>query len=144
MSIEKAAHRYVDLLSGLSPDRLAELRSCLNAAARFRDPFNDVTGRDAFMRVFEKMFEDVEDIRFEVTDRAISDRTCYLRWDMSCTPKGGRRRFEFEGMSEVRFDREGKVAAHLDYWDAGSQFYAKLPVIGFLVEQVRRRLTAER
>ena len=144
MTIDKALDRYVDLLSGLSPDRLSELRDFLNAAARFRDPFNDVTGRDAFVRVFEKMFEDVEDVRFEVIDRAISDRTCYLRWDMSCRPKGGRRHFEFEGMSEIRFDPEGKVEAHLDHWDAGSQFYAKLPVLGFLVERVRRRLTAER
>ena len=144
MPIEKALDRYVDLLSGLSPDRLDELRSCLSAAARFRDPFNDVTGRDAFIRVFEKMFEDVEDIRFKVTDRAISDRSCYLRWEMSCTPKGGYRRFDFEGMSEISFDREGMVEAHLDHWDAGSQFYAKLPILGFLVERVRRRLTAER
>ena len=106
MSIEKAADGYVELLSGLSPDRLDELRSCLNEGARFRDPFNDVTGRDAFIAVFEKMFEDIEDFDFKVTDRAISDRTCYLRWDMSCRPRGGRRRFDFEGMSEIHFDHE--------------------------------------
>lgn len=45
-----------------------------------------------------------------------------------------------DGVSEVHLTPDGKVAAHLDHWDAGSQFYARLPVLGFLIRLVRRRL----
>ncbi len=44
------------------------------------------------------------------------------------------------GMSQVRFDNEGKVAMHKDFWDSGQNFYAHLPVVGGAVGFVKKRL----
>jgi hypothetical protein len=44
------------------------------------------------------------------------------------------------GVSQIRFDREGKVAFHQDFWDSGKNFYAHLPVIGGAVGYVGKRL----
>jgi steroid Delta-isomerase len=43
-------------------------------------------------------------------------------------------------VSEVRVDAAGRVTEHVDHFDAGSQLYARLPVVGPLVRLVRRRL----
>jgi steroid Delta-isomerase len=45
-------------------------------------------------------------------------------------------------MSELTFDSDGKVARHIDYWDAGKHFYEKLPLLGALLRAIRRRVAA--
>jgi hypothetical protein len=43
-------------------------------------------------------------------------------------------------MSEVAFGADGRALSHIDHWDAGGQFYARLPVLGTLIRLVKRRL----
>jgi hypothetical protein len=33
------------------------------------------------------------------------------------------------------------VAEHIDHWDSGEQFYRRLPVLGWLIGLVRKRLS---
>ena len=44
------------------------------------------------------------------------------------------------GVSHLRFDDEGKVTHHRDYWDTGEELYAKLPLIGGAVRLLRRSI----
>ena len=37
-----------------------------------------------------------------------------------------------EGMSDITFNKEGKIVSHLDYWDSLNGLYVKLPFIGIL------------
>jgi steroid delta-isomerase len=46
------------------------------------------------------------------------------------------------GASHLRFDADGKVVWHRDYWDAAEELYAKLPGIGWLMRTLGRRLAA--
>ena len=48
-----------------------------------------------------------------------------------------------EGATELRFDDEGRIAAHIDHWDAAGQLYAKVPILGLLMARLRRRLSDE-
>ena len=73
----------------------------------------------------------------------MSERTAYLRWDFTFSPKGRVEDvWKITGMSEVAFDQDLKVISHIDHWDAGEQFYARLPVLGWLIRLVRSKLTA--
>ncbi len=144
-SIEALARAYMVCLEGLTPEGLEGLRAHLGPEARFMDPFNDVTGIEAVIRVFAKMFEDVTDVVFETRNLACAqeERICYFAWTLRCRSRGRGSPLAFEGVTELRFDAEGRIRAHLDHWDAGSQLYAKLPVLGFLIEKVRRRLATD-
>ncbi len=137
MTPEDAATAYVAFYERLTPESIGELHALCTPEVRFRDPFNDVVGIAAYEAVLAKMFRDVSEPRFRVTDRAFSDRVCYLRWRFRYAPDGS-----IEGMSEVHFDLFGKVTAHIDHWDSGSQFYATLPILGALIRLVKRRLAA--
>jgi hypothetical protein len=43
-------------------------------------------------------------------------------------------------MTHVRFDPEGLVTLHQDYWDAGAGLYEHMPVLGRLIGAIRARL----
>jgi len=47
----------------------------------------------------------------------------------------------FAGMSELTFTADGKVARHIDHWDASKAFYEKLPLVGALLRAIRRRVS---
>ena len=86
------------------------------------------------------MFQRVSDPRFRVTSRAHDGALCFLRWDF--TFRRGQRDWRIAGVSEVRFDPSGRVVSHIDHWDAASQLYERLPVIGWVLRRLRGRLEA--
>lgn len=131
---------YADHAERLSPDNLDELRDLLSPDIHFTDPFNETRGVDAYIRVLAKMFEDVQDPRFYMTDRAITDQAGYLRWNFTFCFRGTD--WDIPGMSEVHIDPDGKITRHIDYWDSGQHFYAKLPLIGRAIRWVAKRVGA--
>ena len=137
--MRSAVDAYVAFYETLTPQTLDRLEDLCAPEVRFRDPFNDAIGVPAVRAIFEKMFDDVAEPRFEVTDRAISGRTCYLRWVFTFATN---RRQRIDGVSEVHFDETGRVVAHIDHWDAGAQIYERVPGLGLLIRIVKRRLSA--
>ena len=135
--------RYAAAFAALTPDTMEDLLATLSPQVRFKDPFNDVTGRDAFQAIFTHMFATCDDPRFHITDITRSHPAegprAYLRWRMS-----GRIRswphtpLDLEGMSEIHIGEDGLVTAHIDHWDSASQLLTRLPVIGLMVRPVMR------
>jgi steroid delta-isomerase len=131
---------YIDLLEGLTASNVDTLRGRCRADVHFRDPFNDICGVDVFVEILIKMFADLREIEFSVTDRAYSSDGVFLRWDLAFRSGAGSTRRRIEGMSVITFDDQGLVTEHVDYWDAASQVYEALPVIGVVLRAIRRRL----
>jgi hypothetical protein len=42
-------------------------------------------------------------------------------------------------MTHLRFDRDGRVIYHQDYWDSGSALFEKIPVLGGGIRAVKKR-----
>ena len=139
--LDAAVDRYVAYWETLAPETVDRLDDLAVADFRFVDPFQDIVGSDRAKRAFAATFAATDEPRFRVTDRATSGRTAYLRWTFTFRPKGRSAVWTIEGMSEVAFDAEGRAISHLDHWDAAGQFYERLPVLGFLIRLVKRRLS---
>jgi predicted ester cyclase len=131
--------RYRAYLESLTPETLADLPDHVTEDVRFRDPFSDVRGVVAMARVFRHMFENVKDIRFEVHHTMLEGEVCLMQWRFQ--GRLGGRPWTFDGTSAIRFAPDGRVAEHIDYWDAAGNFYERLPVIGRLLSWVRSRLS---
>ncbi len=125
---------YVAFFETIRRDTLGELDALVTPDVRFKDPFNDVTGVDK-MRAALAMAFDHGTPRFTVRDKARGATGAYLLWHYD---QGNG--FAFDGMSEIHFAADGRISAHIDHWDASTEVYAKLPVVGWLVGLVRRRL----
>ncbi|KTG17053.1 hypothetical protein AUR63_02610 [Guyparkeria sp. XI15] len=124
----------------LRVDNLAALDAVLTPEARFVDPFNDVHGIEAIRGVFAHGFEHCPGMRFQVFARAVDGQHALLRWRMTCDDSSTD--LVIEGMSELTLAPDGRVAAHVDYWDPAAQLYERVPVLGWLLRRIRRRLAA--
>lgn len=138
---DEAVTRVVALFETLTPASVATLPAFYAAGARFKDPFNDVTGLDAITHIFAHMFESLEAPRFVVRERIVQGQQCFLAWEF---------RFRFRlfrqgeeqvilGSSHLVFDTTGLVTLHRDYWDAAEELYEKLPVVGGVMRWLKKR-----
>ncbi|MEO8598749.1 MAG: nuclear transport factor 2 family protein, partial [bacterium] len=65
--------------------------------------------------------------------------TAFLTWDFRFRMK----RFSTEkqcirGATHLRFDADGRVNFHRDYWDAAEELYEKLPLLGGFMRLLKR------
>jgi len=140
MSNEIALARLVRFYERLNRQSLrSEIGKVYAADARFKDPFNEVTGVMPIAAIFEHMFEQVNDPVFVVTSSVMQGSEAFLTWDFLFVMK----RFSSEpqcirGATHVMFDAAGLVAMHRDYWDAAEELYEKLPLIGALMRWLKR------
>ena len=133
--------RYRRYLEDLSSATLGDLETYVTADVRFKDPFNDVRGVDAMRRIFQHMFENVQDVKFRAQDMASEGPMCLMSWHFEGKLRGNP--WAFDGASIIRFAEDGRVTEHIDHWDAGVNFYERLPIIGSLLAFLRRRLAVE-
>lgn len=133
------AEAYIRFCETMTRDSLSLLPSLVTPDVHFADPFNDVRGVDALQRVLLKTLHDLPDLRFAVTHRAWDGDICLMRWQFDAVTRGGLK-LSFAGMSELTFAADGRVARHIDHWDAGKAFYEKLPLVGAVLRAIRRRV----
>ena len=134
-----SCEQYIRLFEDLSEERINGIEQFVSIDIKFKDPFNDISGLDAFRRLLVKLIDDVEGLRFEVTYRAWSEDVLFLRWTFQGKVKGIDY-WKVQGMSEIVFDEQGLVCQHIDHWDASEQFFEKLPLIGTILRVIKRRL----
>ena len=141
----KAIQDFIDFYKVFSRQSVAgKVRQVYARSAWFRDPFHEVAGIDAIEKYFLASTESIEDCRFDMQDVARSDRNYYFRWIMPLkTKRDPANPIEAIGMTHVRFDADGRVVFHQDYWDAGSAVYERVPVLGSLVRFVKSRVRGD-
>lgn len=93
---------------------------------------------------FTKTSETMTEYKVTIDDVARSGNDYYVRWTMivAAPALSGGKPVHSIGISQIRLNREGKVAFHQDFWDAGKNFYAHLPVVGGAVGFVHKRLAS--
>lgn len=138
--------RAIAFFEALSPADVARIGDVYAPDAWFKDPFNEVQGSDAIGRIFAHMFAALESPRFVVRDRVSDGAQAFVTWDFEFrfrrgAPRGAQR---IRGASHLRFDAQGRIAMHRDYWDAAEELYAKLPLLGAAVRWLRRRAAGPR
>ena len=140
-AMDAAVQRLVQFFETLKPQDVPRLHELYAAEARFKDPFNEVQGLDAITQIFAHMFEALDGPHFIVTERIVQGAQCFLVWDFRFRFK----RFDtatwqtVRGGTHLRFDAQGRVTLHRDYWDAAEELYEKLPLVGGLMRWLKRR-----
>jgi steroid Delta-isomerase len=132
--------RIVQRFEGISPDTLDAVAELYALDARFKDPFNEVQGPEAIRRIFEHMFESLDEPRFVVHEAIVQGRQAFLAWDFHFRMK----RFDrapqiIRGGSHLVLAADGRITLHRDYWDAAEELYEKLPLVGSLMRWLKKR-----
>lgn len=139
--------KLIDFYQTLTPASLDRFGEFYAEHARFKDPFNEVSGLPAIRRIFSHMFTQVQEPRFVVSEKAGAGAmqcpaagTAFLVWTLHFR-RGGKEE-TIHGVTRLHWDASGKVIDHRDYWDAAEELYMKLPLLGGLLRALRRLFAA--
>ena len=99
-------------------------------------------GHDEIQAYFLQTAQTMTSFEVNILDTARSGTDHYIRWEMIfAAPKlADGEPIHSIGVSQVRFDNEGKVAFHQDFWDSGKNIYAQIPMVGGLIDLIRNRM----
>ena len=136
-----AMTRFIRYFEQLQPADIAWLDRYYAADARFKDPFNDVRGVPAIARIFQHMFDSLEQPRFVVTQQLLQGNEAFLSWEFTFRFRNFKREQlqRIEGATHLKFDDAGLVTLHRDYWDAAEELYEKLPLVGSFMRWLKAR-----
>ena len=146
MPREAQLQNYVTAFENLTEANLeSNLGKLFAEDVYFKDPFNAVTGRTETLAIFKHMFVTVDAPTFTVISAAQdlnNHHIAMLYWQFDFVLPSNQSAQHIDGMSRVTFNNLGLVTEHIDYWDAGEQVYAKVPLLGWGIRQVSKRLSA--
>lgn len=102
----------------------------------FRDAFHLYTDLEEMTAYMVKTAEASPGVTFTFYDPVQSGIEVILPWTMVFPGKDGPQSL---GVSHLRFNADGKVIFHQDYWDSADVLVPKVPVANGIIELVKRR-----
>jgi steroid Delta-isomerase len=135
--------KLIDFYHLLTPEAVARMDEFYAQDAYFKDPFNEVNSLEDIQKIFRHMFVHLSEVKFTVNETIAQDSGAVLIWDFTFRIKKYRPEIlqRIRGVSHLRFNSDGKVNYHRDYWDAAEELYEKLPLIGGLMRFLKKRMT---
>ena len=91
----------------LKKESLEEIGLFYDEDVFFKDPFNELVGKDKLIKIFEHMFENLEDPRFFILDTIENSDGAFLTWDFFLSIKGDERKIH--GSSHLKYSGERKI-----------------------------------
>jgi hypothetical protein len=138
---EAAIKRFEDFFGDITVENVrAKAPGLFAPDVYFNDTLKTLRGRDSVEAYFLKTTEHAEFVRAKVVDVSHSGGNYYLRWVMDVRFKGSKETSRTIGVTLLRFDREGRVTLHQDFWDSASGFYEHLPVLGGVMRWIKSKI----
>jgi hypothetical protein len=139
MTHQTHLNNIVHFFENVSPQSVSIIEDLYDANAYFKDPFNEVHGHLAIIKIFQHMFKQVNSPRFVIRQSIRQDADAFIVWDFEFSMHGSSMPQCIHGSSHIRFNPVGKVIYHRDYWDAAEELYEKIPVLGNLMRFLKRQ-----
>ena len=138
--IEKFCSIYRDLTKISSND----LRTIYTEDVEFIDPIQRHKGRDSVEAYFSKLNENARSCKFDITNTIPCDTnkdgvTAVLTWHMTLELNKPRKTIHLDGTTLLKEGASG-FYYHRDYYDLGEMVYEHVPVVGWLVKKIKRKL----
>ena len=139
-----ALARFQRFFADFSPQKIAVLLDqTYSEDAWFNDTLKTIRGRDQMRSYLKHSAEAVESCVVEVKE-TLSNETgdYYIRWVMTIRFKRFKKGQDTQtiGISHVRFNNEGLVCFHQDYWDSTAGIFEHIPVLGWMIGKIKARL----
>lgn len=139
----RAIERVKGLLSDFKgPGFRDQVREVYAEDAFFNDTLKTVHGADAIEEYLGETSDGIDKGTVQFLDVVSDNGNYYFRWLMTIQFKKFDRGEDKRsiGMSHIRFDSEGKVILHQDYWDSTGGLFEHVPVVGWMLRRIKGRL----
>jgi limonene-1,2-epoxide hydrolase len=140
---QAAIDRFSDFFASMSVASAHKKTKQVYAdSAFFNDTLKSVQGAQAIEAYLAESLAATESVVVEIEDIAESGGNYYFIWTMTIRFKNLNkgRPARSSGMSHIRFNREGKIVLHQDYWDATVGLFEYMPVVGRMIRYIKGRI----
>lgn len=136
-------NRFVEYYAGLDNQPPSALAAIYDTDATLIDPFGEHKGLYAIQRYFTHLLANVGHCRFSIDAPLYDDHRFAVTWTMHWShPRvAGGKTLALPGCSVGEF-RADMIIRQRDYYDAGEMIYEHLPLLGWAVRRVKRRVRA--
>lgn len=134
---------FIKAYGDFKGERLRErIREIYAPRFYFNDTLRSVEERDDLAQYLGHTAQRLESMKLTIQDRQVSGNDAYLRWTMRTQFSVGWRSTDTTtlGMTHLRFNEQGQVVLHQDFWDSRQGVFEHIPVLGGTIEWVRKRL----
>lgn len=136
-----AMERFANFYSNVTPDSVrTQIGTVYAEAIFFNDTLKTLRTRSALESYFVKTAEHASAMRVTVIDVARSGANYYVRWTMEVRFKGASDSVFTIGISQLRFNEQGLIVFHQDFWDSTSGFFEHLPVLGGILGWIKSKI----
>lgn len=108
----------------------------------FNDTLVTLTTRRELIAYLEHTLEQLESIDLTVLDVLGKGDDLFVQWKMRTrfVVLGKRSDVQSVGISHLRFDGNGKIVLHQDYWDSTNGFFEHIPIFGGILQWIKNGL----
>jgi hypothetical protein len=140
-----AITRFAELYARLHEAGFEErARAFYAPSLYFNDTLTTLATHDELVAHLRGMHEAGTRLSITIDDVIDKGPDLYVRWTMVATFDAlGSRTSRTIGISHLRFAPDGRCALQQDFWDPALGFYRNVPVVGSILERIRRRFDPE-
>jgi steroid delta-isomerase len=139
LTFENSLESLKNTYETLNEESLSVLLDLYANNARFKDPFQEVYGREKISHVFLKMFEQLSDPHFVIKNIISKQPSAVFLWEFHFKLKRWNKDpISFSGVSWLEFNSANLVVSHQDFWDPSEGIYEHLPIIGPLMRGLKK------
>lgn len=106
----------------------------------FRDAFKQLDSSELLTAYMLHGVQAVDAVSFTFNHVMHSKGEYFIEWTMGIQFRGESEMETSIGMSRFRFNSEGRVIFHQDYWDPTTLIYKKIPIAKQLIHFVQKRM----
>lgn len=132
--------KIVNYFNKINSDTLQELGGFYAKDAKFIDPIASHNGLEEITQYFKKMYKDVLEIKFNFSEILEDNEKVVVYWQMQLRARSLNKGqlVLVDGTSLIKFNEEGLVCFHRDYFDMGQMIYRYIPVIGWVIKKINK------
>ena len=137
---------FSEFLSNLGAADSAQLAGQLYASTlHFSDSLMHTRNRDDVVVHFQGLVDAETQVQVQMLQTLVSGPDVYLVWSMQSqfTPVRKTVISDSIGITHLRFNSQGQVIMHQDFWDTGQGFYQHVPVLGRVIRSINNRFVPE-
>lgn len=142
-SIDEGLERFATTYADLTHPELAQRIDQVYAPDLFfNDTVHTFTDRATLKEYMQKTGSNLHTSQVEIHQVLRDGSDVFVRWTMYFEVGDGEDaiRSTSIGISHLRFDSNGQVVVHQDYWDSAGALYAHLPIVGAVLRAAQDRL----
>lgn len=140
---QQSVDNFIAVFTNLTAQDLPEkIEMAYAEELYFSDTLNIINRRSALIDYLTETGERVDDIKVLILSVSYDNVDVYVRWKMETKFSVWGKDIDAHsvGISQLRFDQQGKVILHQDFWDSSEGLLSHLPFIGGVVRWTRGKM----